>query len=181
MNHDNSSLENPTSFEWIDQVYREYGSFVESTIRYEARDLQEGEDIYQEVFMTLFKVNDPERIKDIKDYLYSLIIRKIHEFRLKKMRHSQTLGAYADFLTQQSSAAASDSVTVRDEAARMLSSIEQFLTKKESQAVILRFSEKTDLEAARAMNINKKSFLRYVSVGVKKIRTIVKRAEKMDA
>lgn len=63
----------------------------------------------------------------------------------------------------------------------MLELINKCLSKKESEAVLLRYRDKTDTEqAAKAMNISKQSFIRYVSIGVKKIRAIVRSTEKTD-
>lgn len=182
MNQDYSSLENNTSFAWVDQIYRDHGKFIESVIRFAVKDSQESDDIYQEVFMALLKVSNPSQIKDIKDYLYILTINKVNEHAWKRHRGKQVLKGYADFLSRLPAAASGDPVAVREEAARMLNIVENCLTKKESEAVLRRFRDTTDTDqAAKAMHISKKSFVRYVSVGVKKIRAIVRSTEKTDS
>lgn len=178
MNQDCINLENSTS--WIDQLYQEHGKFIESILQYAVKDSQERDDIYQDIFMAMLKVNNPNGIQDIRDYLYVLTINKVHEHKRKKIRGRQILKAYADVLSRIPPSVTADATVVREEAARMLNLVESCLSKKESEAVLLRYRDTADAEqAAKAMNISKRSFVRYVSVGMKKIRAIVQSSEKV--
>ena len=170
-----------SSFQWIDQLYREHGSFIESVIRFAVRDAQERDDIYQEVFMALLTIAKPAEIQNLRNYLYILTINKVNEHKQKKFRGKQILKDYADQQMCVQPSFDGDSLAIQEETDKILDLIGRALSKKESQAVLLRYRDKSAAdEAARVMNISKESFIRYVSVGIKKIRTIVQSGEKTD-
>ena len=175
MNSDIINLKNDPPLEWIDQLYREHGKFIESVLRFAAADPNEMEDIYQEIFMALIKRNDLTSIRDMRDYLYILTMNKVNEYRHKKSRGKQLLKEYAALIADTPPKEFRNPAVIREEAARVFSTIENFLSKKESQAVLLRFRDQADNDAAaKTMKVSKATFLRYVSVGVKKIRAIVR-------
>ncbi|MCE5186852.1 MAG: sigma-70 family RNA polymerase sigma factor [Planctomycetaceae bacterium] len=181
MNREKSNLETNPSLEWIDELYREHGTFIESILRFAAADLNEREDIYQDIFMALIKKNDLSAIRDIRDYLYVLTINKVNEYRRKKHRSKRILQEYASLLGSETSDEGRQPVLVREEVNEVLKAIETCLSKQESQAVLLRYRDMADNEqAAQKMNVAKGTFLRYVSLGMKRIRAIVRSGQADD-
>lgn len=182
MDQDKSNRETGPSFEWVDQIYHEHGSFIESTIRFAAgNNNQENQDIYQEVFMALLAKGDPTDIKDIRNYLYILTVNKVSEYRQKQTRGRQILKNYTQMMISAPVEESQDAASIQEEAELMLEKIKTCLSEKESQAVLLRYRQMVENDqAAEEMNVTKATFLRYVSVGVKKIRAIVKSRQQME-
>jgi RNA polymerase sigma factor (sigma-70 family) len=175
MDQDKSNLKIDPSFEWVEKIYQEHGSFIESVVRFAAGNNQECQDIYQEVFMALLSKGEPGEIKDIRNYIYVLTINKVNEYRQKQARGKQVLKNYVRLVASTPAEESRDVASIHEEADKMLEKIKTCLSEKESQAVLLRYRHMYDNEqAAEKMNITKATFLRYVSVGVKKIREIVK-------
>jgi RNA polymerase sigma factor (sigma-70 family) len=180
MDQDNSNLKTDPSFAWIDKLYQEHGKFIESVIHFSARNNQESDDIYQEVFLALMNKKEPKDIGDIRSYLYILTLNKVSEYRQKQARGKQIIKNYADFMASVTLETVDNPALVYEEADRMLETIKTCLSEKESEAVLLRYRHMAENEqAAKMMNVSKSTFLRYVSVGVKKIRAIV-RSDRAD-
>lgn len=180
MDQDNSNLQVNNSVDWIDQVYRQHGKFIESVIFFAAGKSQEADDIYQEVFMALIKMKGIDQIKDLRNYLYILTLNKVHEYRQKQLRGKQVLKEYAKTVVA-SGVSEEHPAFVKEEADKMLAKIRNCLSEKESEAVLLRFRQMVDNDqAAQTMNVNKATFLRYVSVGVKKLRAIVRSSQEAE-
>lgn len=181
MDQDKDNLEGGPSFGWVDKIYRDHGTFIESTIRFAAGNNQECQDIYQEVFMALLTKGEPGDIKDIRNYIYILTINKVNEYRQKQARGKQVLKNYAQVLTCSPPDESEDLALIHEEADKMLEKIKTCLSEKESQAVLLRYRHLCENEqAAEQMKVTKATFLRYVSIGVKKIRAIVKSSQQAE-
>lgn len=73
----------------IERIYSEHDDFIRSVIQYAAKNYVDGEDVYQEVFVTLSQKDGFDDIVNIKGYLYRLIVNKVNEFLRKK-----SLGEY---------------------------------------------------------------------------------------
>jgi RNA polymerase sigma factor (sigma-70 family) len=181
MDQDKLNREVGPSLDWVDKIYQEHGSFIESVIRFNAGNSQECQDIYQEVFMALLTKGELGEINDIRNYIYVLTVNKVNEYRQKQIRGKQILKNYAQVLATAPAQESHDPALLREEADKMLETIETCLSEKESQAVLLRYRHMVENEqAAQTMNVTKATFLRYVSVGVKKIRAIVKSSQQVE-
>ena len=160
----------------IDTIYAEHDGFIRSVIQYAAKHHDDKDDIYQEVFVALSQKDDFAGIGNIKGYLYRLIVNKVNELIRKKISADLRLKKYVQWkAAAEEQAEMEPSLMIGDEVAKTIESIKSYLSEKESQAILLRFRDECDNEeAAQKMNVQKETFIRYISVGLKKIRDIMK-------
>ena len=165
------------------EIYEKYDDFIESVIRFVARNHADREDIYQEVFVVLSQKENFDEIQNIKSYLYRLVVNKAKEFLRRKITGELKFKEYLELQSRQQ-VEESDlmhDMLVQDEMDKVVELIEEFLSKKESEAVLLRFKYHCDDDkAARKMNVKKETLIRYVSTGLKKIRDIIKGQERPE-
>lgn len=157
-------------------MYEQYDGFIQSVIRFSAKNEADQEDIYQEVYIALYAKTDWEQVKDVKSYLYRLIINKSNEFLRSKitrqLRHKEYLESASDDILQDSEQVQDLLMEQMDD---MIELIRSCLSEKESQAVLLRFKDHCSIdEAAEEMNVQRRTLIRYVSVGLRKLREIIK-------
>ena len=163
------------------KIYQQYDEFIQSVIRFSARNAEDREDIYQEVFIALSVKSDLDGIRDVKGYLFRLVVNKANEFLRRKISRELRFKEYVQKQidkTENQSEQELFSVEQMDKAVEM---IREYLSEKESEAVLLRFKYHYGNEqAAQKMNVKKETLIRYVSVGLKKLRHIVKGSANAD-
>lgn len=161
----------------LERLYREYDGFIQSVIRFSAKNQADREDIYQEVFLTLMGT-DLEEIQDFKSYLYRLIINKSNEFLRNKISRELKQKHYLELYPAAAAVVRDgdmEDLIVLDEVDGMVDLIREYLSEKESEAILLRFKDHCDIdEAAEKMNVQRKTLIHYISVGLKKLRLILK-------
>ena len=165
------------------KIYEEYDGFIQSVIRFSAKNQADREDIYQEVFIVLFRKANLEQIQDFKSYLYRLVINKSNEFLRRKISREIRLKEYMELQSQEAAQEGEElqGMLVLDEVDGMVDLIQEHLSRREAEAVLLRFKYHCDNEeAARKMNVRKETLIRYVSVGLKKLRDIVKSTRRAE-
>lgn len=164
------------------EIYEEYDGFIQSVIRFAAKNRADQEDVYQEVFVVLSQMGNFDKIRDIKSYLYRLIVNKANEFLRKKISGELKLKKYMQLHGHQTEEGEQkQDLLIQDEVDKAIGLIREYLSDKESEAVLLRYKyHYSDEEAAHKMNVRKKTLIRYVSIGLKKIREIVKGKERAD-
>ncbi len=165
------------------KIYEQYDGFIQSVIRFSAKNPADRDDIYQEVYVALYAKTDWGEIQDFKSYLYRLVVNKSREFLRSKItretRHKQYLQSVNDDMIQDTDASAEE--LVLEQVEDMVDLIRSCLSEKESQAILLRFRDHCGIEeAARQMNVQKTTLIRYVSVGLKKLREIIKSTRRAE-
>lgn len=159
----------------IDDIYAEHDDFIRSVIQYAARHNEDQDDIYQEVFVALSQKEGFDDISNLKGYLYRLVVNKVNELMRKKVAADLRLRKYVQWRAAEDHADIGQALIIEDEVVATVRLLKDKLSKKESQAILLRFRDEYDNEqAAEEMNVQKETFIRYISVGLKKIRNIMK-------
>lgn len=159
----------------VEGIYAQHDDFIRSVIQYAAKGHDEQDDIYQEVFVTLSQKEDFDGINNIKGYLYRLIVNKVNELARKNVTANLRLKKYVQWKTSKDDMFVQPEVIVDDEVAKTVELLKDYLSEKESQAILIRFQHECDNEqGAQKMNVQKETFIRYISVGLKKIRDIMK-------
>ena len=155
-----------------------YEGFIRSVIDHATRNMTDREDIYQEVCLTLLKKDDFSEVQNIEGYLYRIIVNKANEQARRKASADMRLRKYAELKTYRQETADDDEVLIADEAQRTIELVRQRLSDTESQAILLRYIKDYDNEtAASMMDVKKETFIRYISVGLKRLRNIAKSQE----
>ncbi len=161
----------------LQRIYRDHDGFIQSVIRFCAKNQADREDIYQEVYLALYAKVDLEKIHDVKSYLYRLVTNKSNEFLRNKIGRELKHKQYIERVTKNTveDEGFPPEAELRDEVENLVDLIRNCLSAKESQAILLRYKDQYDIdEAAAKMNVERRTLIHYVSVGLKKLRAVLK-------
>jgi len=168
---------------WATEIFNEYGEKIRDTIYLQANNKSEAEDIYQDFFLSLVRRPIPAHIQNIKGYIYRAVKNDVLDAANRDKSHQGQIARYAEYksVTSYSTLKKDRQNTLMwsEEIQKVIQIIEKQLPRREAQAVLLRYNQNLNIsEAAKSMQINKRSFSRYLCMGLKKIREII-RKEKM--
>ncbi|MHB9069389.1 MAG: RNA polymerase sigma factor [Sedimentisphaerales bacterium] len=159
------------------KVFEEHGDFIRKTIQFRLGNGQEAEDLFQDMFLFLVSKPLPEDVKNVPSFLYRVITTRVidkfrHETRVKNL-----IGRYA----QEKERANGESkhslieIAVEEKSEKMFELVQKNLSKNEALAITLRYKHNLDIsQTADKMGIKPRSVSRYLSVGIGKLRCIVK-------
>ena len=162
------------------RLFAEHHDFILMVIRDKCGCALDVEDVYQDVFLTLVRRPVPETVENVKGYLQRTIAIQANEAVRQRRRYHSVLERYAQNRGQRSAGQAPEApVAVREEAQRALDLIEKgLLTKGESRAIELRYMHNwRPGDVAREMGVHVRSVSRYVSVGLKRMRLLLRAQE----
>ncbi|MBN2512746.1 MAG: sigma-70 family RNA polymerase sigma factor [Sedimentisphaerales bacterium] len=163
------------------QLFVEHEVFIRSVIRYALSDHDAVDDFFNDLFLFLVAKPVPDDVRNLKGYLYKIIIDKAKDYRRRNIRYQQKLKGYARDQADINKANTMDEAVNDERIQRILKVLEGHLSKKEAQAVRLRYREQHNLgQVAELMNIKPQSAKKYISLGLKKIRTILGVRERAD-
>ena len=157
------------------RIFDEFGDFIFHCICTNITDHSHAEDLMQQFFLALVDHPIPADIDDLMGYLYRAIYndiidhsRRVKRYELKCFKYKQHLEADV-----QEVESPEDIVTRAQEVEHMFRLIEKELPRREYQAVEERFRQgRTVSEAAGRLGVNKRSFSRYLCMGMKKVRCL---------
>ena len=160
----------PSSVERATEVFDEHGDFIRSVIHFHVRNKAEAEDLFQDLFLCIVARPIPEEVRNIRGFLYKLILDTVKDAFRRINRYHIRIHKYADrhlhIIKNHPDACLIDV----EETKKMFDLIERYLPTKEALAVKLRYKENCDTEeVAEKMGVKTRSVSRYVSVGLKKI------------
>ncbi|HBR20551.1 MAG: RNA polymerase sigma-70 factor, TIGR02957 family [Parcubacteria group bacterium GW2011_GWA2_43_17] len=170
-----------TSMRSIDvaqKVFEEHGDFIRKTIQFRLGNGQEAEDLFQDMFLFLVSKPLPEDVRNVPSFLYRVITTRVidkfrHETRVKNL-----IGRYAQEKERANGESIKHSlieIAVEEKSEKMFELVQKNLSKNEALAITLRYKHNLDIsQTADKMRIKPRSVSRYLSVGIRKLRCIVK-------
>jgi len=155
-------------------VCLKYNHEIRTIIKYNIHDASVAEDVYQEFFLSLVSCPLPPGIGNMKRFLYRAITNDILTMvgRSKSRReHLQTyVQCYRNGIPENDPSHRAMGEEDRD---KVLDVIEKHLHPSEYRAIQGRMRYGSDNErAAKNLGIKKRSYIRYLSIGLKKIRKL---------
>ena len=156
------------------EVFDEHGDFIRSIIHFHVRNKTEAEDLFQDIFLSIVTRPIPEEVRNVKGFLYKLIIDTIKDAYRRIIRYQTRIHRYAEHHLNIIDSHPDASLIDVEEAKKMYDLIEKHLPTKEALAVKLRYKEDCDTEeTAEKMGVKTRSVSRYVSIGLKKIGNVL--------
>ncbi len=158
--------------ELASEIFDKYGNMIWAVIYLNLNDTSYADDIYQNFFLSLVRKPVPTYIQNIKAYLYKAVRHDILD--LVKMTKNyririQKYGKYHMSLIKNRKP--QDILIEQEEIEKLFELIEKHLSAHENRAVTQRYRYDLNVtEAAKEMNINKRSYSRYLSVALRKTR-----------
>jgi len=158
------------------EIFAEYGDFIYAVIRYKVRDESRADDLFQDFFLSLVSKPLAPEVKDVKSYLYRAITNDIIDAVRRVENYKDHLHKYAKNIDNPINKKTSGNAYIdKGEVDKIFELIEERLQHSESQAITLRYRDDYDIrEVAERMDVNSKSVSRYISVGLKKVRQLLK-------
>lgn len=154
-------------------VFEEHGEFIRKVIDFQSSNVAQGEDLFQEFFLSLVAKPIPEHLENTKSYLYRSVVNDVIDAARRVKRHQGRLAEYAEHRSSTSSSPnpPEDPLVRAEEMDKMFNSFERLLPPSESRAIALRYKNNySTTEVAQTMGVNTKSVSRYISVGIRKLR-----------
>ncbi|MHC4843815.1 MAG: RNA polymerase sigma factor [Planctomycetota bacterium] len=160
------------------KIFSEYGDFIYGVIRFNIRNEFEAEDVYHDIFLHLISKPLPKDIRNMKCFLYKVVSDRIKDAMRKIDRYNRRIQRYAQNSIRYDTAEPEDPVIDREETEKMFSLMQKNLSPKEAKAITLRYIKDDKISSvAEKMGIQKRSVSRYISVGLKKVRAVMKANE----
>ena len=156
-------------------IFQEYGDDIREMIRFSVRDLGLAEDIYQDLFLSLVSAELPPKIRNMRRFLYRAITNDVITMVRRSRRRHELMKLYArDYRAFEFEENGPGEQLIEDEQKQQVFSLlEKHLCPSEYKAVVWRFRRGgNNQEAAEELGIKKRSFIRYLCAGLKKIRQL---------
>ena len=156
------------------EIFGKYNHEIRAIIRYNVHDESVAEDVYQEFFLSLVSCPLPAGIGNMKRFLYRAITNDILTMLRRNKRRREHLKSYmqnsrGEMLEHDPA----HRVMGEEDRNKALNVIEKHLHPSEYKAIQGRMRYGNDNErAAKNLGIKKRSYIRYLSIGLKKIRKL---------
>lgn len=169
MNLNDQAEEN---MELATRIYNEHSENIRRIIRRQVNDLTTVDDILHDFFLSLVRRPICPEMKNIKGYLYRAVRNDVLDAATKKRNYKARITKYAKIKMSYRTHQNPQKIALkRDEIEKVFNLIDENLPRREAMAVLQRHRyDQNTTEAAKAMNIDKRSFSRYLCVGLKKLR-----------
>ncbi|MHC4759609.1 MAG: RNA polymerase sigma factor [Planctomycetota bacterium] len=160
------------------EVFVEYGDFIYGVIRFNIKNEFEAEDVFHDIFLHLISKPMPTDIRNVKCFLYRVVSDKTKDAIRRIDRYNRRIKRYAQDFCFFDETQPENTVIDREEAEKMFRLIQKNLSQKEATAIKLRYLNDDKIgSVAQKMGIQRRSVSRYISVGLRKVRKVMKENE----
>jgi RNA polymerase sigma factor (sigma-70 family) len=160
-------------------IFDEYGDQIHAIIRFKVSNRLEADDIFQDFFLSLVHKPVPEGIQDIKNYLYRAIINDIIDMARRTKSYQARIHRYSEYRKYNAKNEDPQNMMIQaEEVKKMFQMIERQLPPREAQTIFERYGHDRSIgNASKRMHVSKKTFSRYLCMGLKKIRQLLREGE----
>ncbi len=168
--------------ELTSEVFDKYGELIRSAIRVNLSDYSKADDVYQNLFLSLVHKPMPPYVRDIKSYLNQAVCHDIVDLAKSTNMYRERLCRYWKHHRQIPKIRKPQDILIEKEGFEQLFGlIEKLISTPENKAIIQRYRCGMDVsEAAKEMDVDKRSCSRYTSVALKKIRGFFNETKNRD-
>ena len=159
------------------RVFAEHNDFILAVIRSRCRYELDVEDIYQDLFLHMVNKPVPRDVASVKRYLYGAIVMRMGSAARRVRQYRSSLYLYGEEKELRSGDDSPErTIRIKEEAGRALKLIEKgCLKRSEARAIKLRYMNNWGpKDVAGEMGVDVRSVSRYISVGLKRIRLLMK-------
>jgi len=157
-------------------LFMEYGNFIRAVIRCQVENETKTDDLFQDFFLSLVANPLPADVINIRSFLYRAVTndiinaaQRVENYQNKMLKYSKRFNYPINKKTPE------DVFIESEETNRMFELIEMRLRRSEAQAITFRYRKNYSIkEVAMRMNVNSSSVRKYISVGLSKIRQLLK-------
>lgn len=158
------------------ELFAEHGNFIRAVILSKIKDEVQADDVFQDFFLSLVRKPVPDGVRNIRSYLYKAVIndtidaiRRIEAYRIRIHKYSEQFDNFINKTRPE------NALYMEEEVNKVLELIKGRVRSSEYRAIALRYGNCHDIkEVAEDMQVSSRTVCRYISVGLKKIRQILK-------
>lgn len=164
----------PKRVELAARIFREHGNLIHDIICSNLPRGADADDIFQDFFLSLISHPVPDRVQNIKAYLYQAIKNDIADAARRIKNYHAAVRKYAECQKDRMTSKRPNHVVAQSqEVTKLVQIIEHKLRQREFEAITERFIHDHSIdEAAKRMHISKKTYSQYLWIGLRKMRNI---------
>lgn len=161
------------------KVFEKYGDFIYAVINCKVCNESRADDLFQDLFLSFVSKPPPLNIRNIKGYLYRVIINDITDSSRRMERYQALTRRYAERLKYFKTENNPENALIEaEENDKMFKLIQRRLRDSEAEAILLRYrSHLKTKEVAAKMGVNSGSVRKYIYKGFKNIRRFIERRQ----
>ena len=163
--------------EEVSGIYRDNGQFIHKIIRFHLGDSPEVDDVFQSFFLRLLEKPVPKKeVLNQRSYLYRMIANNIVDDVRRTRAYKKHVSRYSTIPYHKSVCNPCDKLVREEEINSVFNAIEKHLPARTAETLKLRYQEDySDEQIAQATCVKKKTAIKYISDGLKKLRGILRR------
>ncbi|MFC1762427.1 RNA polymerase sigma factor [Planctomycetota bacterium] len=156
------------------ELFSIHGEDIRAIIDFHVGNRGDGDDIFQELFLSIAFARLPRDISNMRRYLYRSVMNDLASRFRQQKRYLRRVKIYVENRKYRAlDDDPSRTVMRAEQICKVFETIENELPQREARAVACRYRYDYDTaEAADEMGVNKRSFSRYLCAGLKRIREI---------
>ena len=157
-------------------VFREHGAFIRSTVRFQAGNRFQEDELLQQLFLSLVKSPIPADVRNVRSYLYRAIANDVIDFGRRKARQQKHFQRFAEeFRISIHRQAPADALMCEEEDGHAaFACLTRQLSKREAQAVTLRYRDDRSIpEIASMMGVDRRTVSHYLAAALRQLRRIL--------
>jgi RNA polymerase sigma factor (sigma-70 family) len=153
-------------------IFAKYGAQIRAIIHFHITDKSKIDDIFQDFFLSILHKPVPEGIQNIEGYLYKAVTNDVIDAVRRTKSYRDRIHRSAEYRKYSIVYEDPQNIVIQaEERQKMFQLIERLLPPREAEAVIERYGYDRSIgDASTRMHVNKRTFSRYLCMGLKKIR-----------
>ena len=163
------------------ELFDRHGEFIRSVAGFALSDQSVVEDFCHDLFMYFAaKPVDLDNEK-VRGLLYQIIKCRAKNFCQRATSYKQRIQRYCDIKRQEKTEKPTESIADFHDLTEVYEAINTHLSEVEATAILLRYrDQRSTRETAELMGVKIESVRRYVSVGLKKVRSHLKKKKEVE-
>ncbi len=157
------------------QIFAEYGPTIRTLIRQHVTNVEEEDEVYQNLYLSLVCKTPPQPLVNVVAYLNVLIRNEIVDTVRRRKSQQEMISRYATSLVHEEiEGLPDDRLTQAEETQRIVNCVARLLPAREAKAVIERYVYGYSVtETALRMRVNSRTICQYLCVGLKRVREAI--------
>ena len=158
------------------KLFMEYGDFIRAVIHCQVKNETKADDLFQDFFLSLVANPLPADVRNIRSFIYRAVTNDIINAAQRVENYQNKMLKYAKRFNYPINKKTPEDVVIEsEETNKMFELIEMRLRRSEAQAITFRYRNNYSIkEVAIRMNVNSSSVRKYIYVGLRKIRQLLK-------
>jgi RNA polymerase sigma factor (sigma-70 family) len=162
-----------------EDIFETYGDEIRAMISLNVKEQSMADDIFQNLFLSVVHKPIPPHIDRIGAYLYRIIMNDVIDETRKANGYHHFVRGYGHRNNRQTlQEPPDDDVMEVEDVHKMLQLLKRHLPSREAEAAICKHVYGNNVsDGAREMNVDNRTFSRYLSRGKKRIRQLIRKGK----